>query len=159
LGIIEIQQGSKAKYEIDKVTGFLMLDRILSSHLHYPFYYGFIPQTYCEDKDPLDILILCREKLVPLSIVESTVVGIVRMIDDGAQDDKIIAVPTRDPGMNHIRNLNDISQDEQNSIRTFFQEYKKPDAIHVEVQEMQDREHAYAVILESIKKYKSLFAV
>ena len=155
--IIEITQGSKAKYELDKQTGLLRLDRILSSHLRYPFHYGFIPQTYCSDNDPLDILILCSEELVPLSIVEATVLGSLHMIDNGEQDDKIIAVAANDPTMKHIKTLDDLGPDAVNNIRTFFQEYKKPEGKVVTVEAVIDKGETEKLITQSIALYKKHF--
>jgi inorganic pyrophosphatase len=155
--IIEIQQGSKAKYELDKLTGFLRLDRVLASNLSYPFHYGFIPQTYGQDNDPLDILILCMENLLPLSIVEATILGGIKMIDDKHQDDKIIAVATYDPFMNHKKELADINPEVLNTIKQFFQEYKKPENKEVEVQGFMQRSEALECIQKSIERYKKAF--
>ena len=155
--IIEIQQGSKAKYELDKPTGFLRLDRILSSHLRYPFHYGFIPQTYCPDDDPLDILLLCSEELVPLSIVEATVLGAVKMIDGGEQDDKIIAVATHDPAMKKIKNLHDLNSETLENIRHFFENYKKPEGKEVVIEQFLEKDEAQKIVEKSIELYKKTF--
>jgi len=155
--IIEIQRGSKAKYELEKKTGFLILDRVLASNLQYPFHYGFIPQTYCEDKDPLDILILCSEQLVPLSIVEATVLGAIDLIDGGEQDDKIIARATHDPFMKHINSLDDLAPETINTIKNFFQEYKKGEQKEVIVQGLESKQKAHEIIQKSIALYKSTF--
>ena len=106
--IIEIPKGSKAKYEIDKETGLLKLDRIIYSSFHYPINYGFVPQTLGLDGDPLDILVMCSESIQPLCLVEATVIGNMQMIDNGEEDDKIIAVATNDPTVNHITNINEL---------------------------------------------------
>lgn len=155
--IIEIQQGSKAKYELDKLTGFLRLDRILSSDLRYPFHYGYIPQTYCPDNDPLDILIICSEKLHPLSIVEATVLGAVEMIDGGEQDDKIIAVASHDPAMKHVKSLNDLNEETLTTIRYFFEHYKKPEGKHVIIEKFLDIKEAQQVVKNSIQLYTKTF--
>jgi inorganic pyrophosphatase len=155
--IIEIQQGSKAKYELDKLTGFLRLDRILASHLRYPFHYGYIPQTYCPDNDPLDILIVCTEKLLPLSIVEATVLGAVKMLDGGQQDDKIIAIATHDPLMKKIEKLEDIGSETLETIKHFFENYKQPEGKEVIVQAFADQNEAYNLIEQSIQLYKKEF--
>jgi inorganic pyrophosphatase len=155
--IIEIQQGSKAKYELDKLTGFLRLDRILASNLSYPFHYGFIPQTYCPDDDPLDILILCSEQLNPLSIVEATVLGAVEMIDGGQQDDKIIARATNDPFMKHINDLDQISPEQLKTIRSFFEQYKKPEGKTVVIKKFLNKTEATALVEQSIERYKTTF--
>ena len=106
-GIIEIPKGNRAKYELDKDSGLLKLDRVLFSSMYYPHNYGFIPQSYCDDRDPLDILILSQIEVVPLCIVEAKVIGVMRMLDNGEADDKIIAVAAGDPSVNHF---NDISE-------------------------------------------------
>lgn len=155
--IIEIQQGSKAKYELDKLTGFLRLDRVLASNLSYPFHYGFIPQTYGQDNDPLDILILCTENLLPLSIVEATILGGIKMVDDNHQDDKIIAVATHDPFMNNKKELDDINPETLNTIKQFFQDYKKPEKKEVDVQGFMQRDEALKCVENSIARYKKEF--
>lgn len=155
--IIEIQMGSKAKYELDKETGFLRLDRVLASNLSYPFHYGFIPQTYSEDTDPLDILILCSENLLPLSIVEATVIGGLKLVDGGEQDDKIIAYATHDPFMKNIKNLSDINEETRNTIKHFFEEYKKPEGKTVVVERFMERSEAVDVVQQSIELYKKNF--
>lgn len=155
--IIEIQQGSKTKYELDKLTGFLRLDRILASNLSYPFHYGFIPQTYCPDDDPLDILILCSEQLNPLSIVEATVLGAVKMVDGGQQDDKIIARATNDPFMKHINDLSEINPEQVETIRSFFEQYKKPEGKSVVIEAFLNKDEAVALVEQSIDRYKNKF--
>jgi inorganic pyrophosphatase len=155
--IIEIQQGSKAKYELDKLTGFLRLDRVLASNLTYPFHYGFIPQTYCPDDDPLDILILCSEQLLPLSIVEATVLGAVKMIDGGEQDDKIIARATHDPFMKQVNDLTQINPEQIEMIRSFFEQYKKPEGKDVVIEGFLDKKEAIALVEQSIDQYKNKF--
>jgi inorganic pyrophosphatase len=106
-GIIEISKGSRAKYELDKASGLLKLDRVLYSSVYYPANYGFIPQTYCGDRDPLDILVLSQVEIEPRCIVSAKVIGVMQMLDSGEDDDKIIAVAAGDPAVNHI---NDISE-------------------------------------------------
>ena len=155
--IIEITRGSKAKYELEKTTGFLKLDRILASDLCYPFHYGYIPQTYYEDNDPLDILILCSEALLPLSIVEVKVLGAVEMIDSGIRDDKIIGVAATDPFMKHINSLENIDQATLNSIKHFFEEYKKPEGKVVEIKKFFNKEEAQKIVSESVELYKKTF--
>lgn len=155
--IIEIQQGSKAKYELDKPTGFLRLDRILASHLRYPFHYGFIPQTYCPDNDPLDILILCSEKLLPLTIVEVTVLGAVKMLDGGTQDDKIIGVATHDPSTQKYENLCDLNDETRDTIQHFFENYKKPEGKEVIIESFLEKKAAQEIILKSIEFYQQHF--
>jgi inorganic pyrophosphatase len=155
--IIEITKGSKTKYELDKKTGFLRLDRILASELCYPFHYGYIPQTYFEDNDPLDVLILCTEQLLPLSIVEVRVLGSIELIDNGEQDDKIIGVASNDPFMQKIKNLQDIDPTILESIKHFFEEYKKPEGKVVQVKKFLDQDATYKIISKSIELYKKNF--
>ncbi|OGB83743.1 inorganic pyrophosphatase [candidate division TM6 bacterium RIFCSPHIGHO2_12_FULL_32_22] len=155
--IIEITKGSKAKYELEKQTGFLRLDRILASDLCYPFHYGFLPKTYCADNDPLDILILCSEQLLPLSIVEARVLGAIEMIDNGEQDDKIIGVAAYDPFMQKIQNLEDIDKATLASIRHFFEEYKKPEGKLVEIKKFLDKSTAQSLISKGMELYKKTF--
>src|SRR6476660_5142588 len=106
--LIEISQGSKFNYEIDKKTCLLKLDRVVYSSFHYPVNYGFIPKTLGQDNDPLDILVMCSESIQPLCLVEATVIGNMQMIDSGEKDDKIIAVATKDPSVNHVTNINEL---------------------------------------------------
>ena len=106
--LIEIPQGSRCKYEIDKKTGLLKLDRVIYSSFHYPVNYGFIPQTLGEDNDPLDILVMCSESIEPLCLVQATVIGNMQMIDSGEKDDKIIAVATKGPTVNHITDIHEL---------------------------------------------------
>lgn len=122
--IIEIPKGSKAKYEVDKKTGLLKLDRVLFSSVMYPANYGFIPQTYCDDNDPLDILVLCSEEVIPLSIIEAKVIGVMHMIDGDERDDKIIAVANNDMSVNHINDISDLPPHTEKEITRFFQDYK-----------------------------------
>jgi inorganic pyrophosphatase len=155
--VIEIQQGSKAKYELDKETGFLRLDRVLASHLRYPFHYGFIPQTYCDDKDPLDVLVLCSEPLVPLSIVEARVIGALKMVDCGEQDDKIIAVASGDPVYKAVQDLEQLDPDHRTAITFFFEEYKKPEGKVVHVEALLAKDAAQEIVTSSIELYKKTF--
>lgn len=155
--IIEVTRDSKAKYELDKETGFLRLDRILNTDLRYPFHYGFIPQTYSEDNDPLDIIVLCSEPLLPLSIVESTVIGAIHMIDNGLSDDKIIGVATHDPYLRHIKKLSDIAEEKLLSFKFFFENYKRHENKKVTIEYFLQKEDAHKLILESINLYKKNF--
>ena len=107
-GLVEIPQGSRAKYEVDKTTGLLKLDRVIYSSFHYPVNYGFIPQTLGYDGDPLDILIICSQSIQPLCLIETAVIGNMQMIDAGKQDDKIIAVAVNDPSVNHIKSMEEL---------------------------------------------------
>ncbi|HRH23842.1 MAG TPA: inorganic diphosphatase [Candidatus Magasanikbacteria bacterium] len=155
--IIEISKGSKGKFELDKETGLIKLDRVLFSAVHYPTNYGFIPQTYCDDKDPLDILVLSTVDLPPLCLVEARVVGVMGMIDGGEGDDKIIAVAKGDPNMKHINELEDLPQHTLDEIKQFFEEYKKLEKKTVEVKGFEGKERALEVVEESIKLYQKTF--
>ncbi|MBS1744091.1 MAG: inorganic diphosphatase, partial [Bacteroidetes bacterium] len=122
--LIEIPQGSKCKYEIDKTTGLLKLDRVIYSSFHYPVNYGFIPQTLGEDNDPLDILVICSESIQALCLVEATVIGNMQMIDTGEKDDKIIAVAAKDPSVNHIRSIDELPKHFFAVLKNYFEQYK-----------------------------------
>ena len=156
-GLIEIPQGSCTKYEIDKKTGLLKLDRIIYSSFHYPINYGFIPQTLGLDGDPLDILVMCSESIQPLCLVEATVIGNMQMIDTGVADDKIIAVATKDPGVNYIKSVDELPKHFIAVLRNYFEQYKVLENKIVEIDEFQNAEAAYKVIDESIALYKKTF--
>ena len=156
-GLIEIPQGSRTKYEIDKQTGLLKLDRIIYSSFHYPINYGFIPQTLGLDGDPLDILVMCSESIQPLCLVEATVIGNMQMIDTGVVDDKIIAVATKDPGVNYITSVEELPKHFIAVLRNYFEQYKVLENKKVEIDEFQDKEAAYKVIAEAISFYKTKF--
>jgi len=155
--LIEIPQGSRCKYEIDKKTGLLKLDRVIYSSFHYPVNYGFIPQTLGEDNDPLDILVMCSESIAPLCLIQATVIGNMQMIDSGEKDDKIIAVATKDPTVNHISDINELPPHFFAVLKNYFEQYKVLENKVVEIDEFQDRETAYKVINQSISFYKSKF--
>lgn len=156
-GIIEIPKGSRAKYELDKESGLLKLDRVLYSSVYYPANYGFIPQTYCDDKDPLDILIISQVDVVPMCIVEAKVIGVMRMIDGGEADDKIIAVAAGDPSVNHFNDISELPQHFISEIRNFFEDYKKLENKTVVVEEFQDRILAMEIVEKAISDYKVKF--
>ncbi len=155
--LIEIPQGSRAKYEIDKETGLLKLDRVIYSSFHYPINYGFIPQTLGKDGDPLDILVMCSESIQSLCIVEAMVIGNMQMIDTGVADDKIIAVATKDPTVNHIKNLNDLPNHFKAVLKNYFEQYKVLENKQVIIDDFQSKEEAYKIIDESILYYKEIF--
>jgi inorganic pyrophosphatase len=155
--LIEISQGSRAKYEIDKATGLLKLDRVIYSSFHYPVNYGFIPQTLGEDNDPLDILVICSESIQPLTLVQATVIGNMQMIDNGEKDDKIIAVATKDPTVNHFTNVNELPKHFIAVLKNYFEQYKVLENKLVEIDEFQDKEQAYQIIEKSIKFYTTKF--
>jgi inorganic pyrophosphatase len=155
--LIEIPQGSRAKYEVDKATGLLRLDRVIYSSFHYPINYGFIPQTLGQDSDPLDILVICSQSVQPLCLVEAHVIGNMQMIDNGTADDKIIAVAAKDPSVNHITRTEDLPQHFLLELRNFFEQYKVLENKKVEIDNFQDKQTAYRVINEAIRFYSENF--
>ncbi|MEY3679343.1 MAG: hypothetical protein RI924_1484 [Bacteroidota bacterium] len=155
--IIEIPKGSKAKYEIDKTSGLIKLDRVLFSSVMYPAHYGFIPQTYCDDKDPLDILVLCSVDVYPLTIIEAKPIGVMHMVDQGEQDDKIIAVAKNDPSVNYMNDLSELPPHAMKEIVRFFQDYKALEHKQVTIEHLLGKRFAYKVIEESIQLYKTTF--
>ena len=157
-GLIEIPQGSRTKYEIDKETGLLKLDRVIYSSFHYPVNYGFIPQTLGYDGDPLDILVLCSQSIQALCLVQATVIGNMQMIDSGEKDDKIIAVATKDPSVNHISSIEEMPRHFINELRNYFEQYKVLENKQVQIEEFQSKEQAYGIINEAIAFYKQKFA-
>lgn len=157
-GIVEIPQNTRAKYELDKETGLLKMDRVLFSSMYYPANYGFIPQTYCDDKDPLDILVLSQITIVPMCIVSARVVGVMRMLDDGEMDDKIIAVATNDMSVAHIHDISELPVHFIKELRNFFEDYKKLENKTVEVEDFQNAEVARQIVLQSMADYKTYIA-
>lgn len=155
--IVEIPALSKVKYEIDKESGLLKVDRILYSSVHYPCNYGFFPQTFCDDGDPLDVLVIGQAPVVPLSIMRVRPVGVLRMIDQGKGDDKVISVHVHDPEYNHIEKLSEIAPHKLAEIRQFFESYKALEKKSVEISDIENEEVAYRVIAESIELYKKTF--
>lgn len=155
--LIEIPKGSKTKYEIDKETGLLRLDRIIYSSFHYPINYGFIPQTLGEDGDPLDILVMCSESINPLCLVEARVLGNMQMIDTGLNDDKIIAVASKDPGVNYISTLEEVPQHYLSVLRNYFEQYKVLENKEVKIHDFQQKEKAYDIIRDAIETYREKF--
>lgn len=155
--VIEIPQGSRAKYEIDKASGLLKLDRIIYSSFYYPCNYGFIPQTYGEDKDPLDILVITSQAVQALCLVEAKVIGVMQMLDGGEGDDKIIAVAANDPTVNHYNNIEELPRHFFDELRHFFEEYKTLEKKSVKVEEFGNKEMAHEIIKKSIESYKENF--
>jgi len=156
--IIEIPQGSRTKYEVDKETGLLKLDRVVYSSFHYPVNYGFIPKTLGLDGDPLDILVLCSQSIQPLCLVKATVIGNMQMIDSGEEDDKIIAVATNDPSVNHINSIEELPKHFLSELRNYFEQYKVLENKQVQIEDFQTKDVAYRIILDSVELYKQKFA-
>lgn len=155
--VIEISKGSKGKFELDKETGYLMLDRVLFSSVHYPANYGFIPQTYCDDKDPLDIMVISTIELPPLCMVKAKVLGVMKMMDQGEADDKIIAVAANDMAVNHMNDISDLPPHTVKEMQRFFEDYKKLENKEVVVEDFFDKAEALNVIKESIDLYNQTF--
>jgi inorganic pyrophosphatase len=154
--VIEVPKGSKNKYELDKETGFLRLDRVLYSAVHYPANYGFIPRTYCDDGDPLDALVLGQEPVYPLTIVEARAIGVMRMRDDKGTDDKILAVNVRDPAVADYRDRNQLPVHVEREIKRFFQDYKVLEHKIVEVEDMLGPVDAFGILREALELYRRL---
>jgi inorganic pyrophosphatase len=154
--LIEIPMGSSVKYELDKRTGLLRLDRVLYSAVHYPANYGFIPQTYAEDDDPLDVLVLCQEAVAPLTLVSARVIGLMTMIDTGKRDHKILAVAVGDPEFNSFQDALELPPHRLMMLRRFFQDYKQLEGKSVEVDEIQSAGVALPVIEEALQRYSEL---
>ena len=153
--VIEIPAGSKLKYEIDKRTGLLMLDRVLYSSVHYPANYGFVPQTHAGDGDPLDVLVLMQEPVHPLTIVRSRAIGGFQMTDDKGVDDKIVAVAVDDPAVSHYMRASELPPHLLRELQRFFQDYKILEGKVSEVDELYDRAGAIRVINESRAGYRA----
>ena len=154
--VIEIPKGSSCKYELDKKTGLLRLDRVLYTATHYPANYGFIPRTYADDGDPLDVLVLCAEQIFPLTLVEVYPIGVMRMIDGGKIDDKIIAIPLSDPTYKGIRSIDELPRHIFDEIMHFFTVYKQLENKQTAVKELYDYKDAIEIVREAIASYETL---
>ena len=154
--VIEIPKGSSCKYELDKKTGLLRLDRVLYTATHYPANYGFIPRTYADDGDPLDVLVLCSEQIFPMTLVEVYPIGAMRMIDGGKLDDKIIAIPLSDPTYRDIRSIDELPRHIFDEIMHFFTVYKQLEHKQTAVKELYDSKDATAIVRQAIADYESL---
>ena len=155
--VVEISKGSKKKYELDKESGYLMLDRILYTSTHYPANYGFIPRTYGDDLDPLDVLLLCSEPIEPMTLVRAYPVGVISMIDNGHSDEKIIAIPFSDPTYNQYTDIDQLPSHIFDEMRHFFTVYKNLENKETAVNEVQSRGEAIKVIAEAIDSYIEKF--
>jgi inorganic pyrophosphatase len=151
--IIEIPYGSSVKYELDKKSGLIKLDRVLYSAVYYPANYGFIPQTLAEDDDPLDVLVFCQEAVVPLTIIHARCIGLMTMVDSGKKDHKIIAVATEDPTYNSYQEATSMPPHLMTMLRRFFQDYKQLEGKAVEVDEIQHSADAYPIIQTALERY------
>jgi inorganic pyrophosphatase len=152
--VIEIPKWSKGKYELDKESGILRLDRVLFSSVHYPANYGFIPQTYCDDHDPLDILVICSIDVFPMCIVEAKVIGAMEMIDDMEKDAKIISVARNDMSVNYINELSELPPHTLVELKRFFEDYKMLEHKNVTVEKFLGKPEAYEIINDGIKLYR-----
>ena len=157
VAVIEIPKGSKKKYELDKPTGLIRLDRILFTSTHYPSNYGFIPKTLAEDNDPLDVLVLCSEALDPLTIVECYPIGVVKMVDNQTVDEKIIAVPLRDPVYSGYRDIATLPQHHLQEMSHFFEVYKALEHSETSVSTIDDHDKAREIVEESMRRYREAF--
>ena len=155
--VIEISKGSKKKYELDKETGLIILDRILYTSTRYPANYGFIPRTYGDDEDPLDVLLLCSEALEPMCLVRAYPIGVISMIDNGRRDEKIIASPFNDPNYNHYTDIQQLPMHIFDEMRHFFSVYKNLENKETAVDEVQAKDAALEIIQEAIDHYIERF--
>lgn len=154
VAVIEISKGSKKKYELDKETGLIILDRILYTSTHYPANYGFIPRTYGDDLDPLDVLVLCSEPIEPMSLVRCYPIGVMNMIDNGMGDEKIIAIPYNDPTYNMYTNIDELPGHIFDEMRHFFSVYKELEQKETAVNEFGGPKEAVDIIEHCITHYK-----
>ena len=155
--VIEIPKDSKKKYELDKETGYIMLDRILHTSTHYPANYGFIPRTYGDDNDPLDVLLLCSETLEPMTLVRAYPIGVIKMIDDGRNDEKIIAIPKGDPNYNGYNDISELPTHIFDEMRHFFEVYKNLENKETAVDTVMGKEDALKIIASCIENYNLKF--
>lgn len=155
--VIEIPKGSKAKYELDKQSGLLKLDRILYTSTHYPANYGFIPRTYADDLDPLDVLVLCSEVIYPLTLVRCYPIGYITMLDNGRNDYKVIAIPFDDPTYNNYKDITELPSHIFDEMTHFFSVYKSLENKETVVDEVRGKEEAVEIIRDAIESYKEKF--
>lgn len=155
--VIEIPKGGKNKYELDKETGFLRLDRVLYTSTHYPANYGFIPRTLADDGDPLDVLVLCQEEILPLTLVDCKPIGVLIMIDGKSYDEKIIAVPVSDPSYNCYDSIYQLPSHIFDEISNFFEVYKALEGVKTEVKQVKGEADALQIIENCIAAYKEKY--
>lgn len=155
--VIEISKGSRNKYELDKETGFLILDRILYTSTHYPANYGFIPRTFGDDGDPLDVLLLCSESIQPMTLVRAYPIGVITMLDNGKNDEKIIAVPFNDPNYNSFHDISDLPPHRISEMEHFFKVYKMLEHKETAIKEQGNREEAVQIIKNCLENYINTF--
>ena len=155
--IVEIPKGSKAKYELDKASGLLRLDRVLHGAVHYPADYGFVPRTFCDDGDPLDILVVSQEAVVPLTLVAARLLGVMRMRDEKGIDDKLIAVSARDPAFADCRVLGDLPAYLLLEMKRFFLDYKVLERKQVLVEDPLGRDEAVRILREALASWRASF--
>lgn len=155
--VIEISKGGKNKYELDKETGFLKLDRVLYTSTHYPANYGFIPRTYSEDNDPLDVLVLCQETIIPLTLVECKPIGVLYMVDGDEADEKVISVPCNDPSMSCYNDISELPTHIFDEISNFFEVYKTLEKKHTAIKQLGDKDEAKRCIQRCIESYREKF--
>jgi len=151
--VIEIPRGSNVKYELDKETGLLRVDRVLYSAVYYPANYGFVPQTLAEDDDPLDVLVLCQEAVAPLTLIKARAIGLMTMIDSGKKDHKVLAVSLDDPTYAEMRDVDEIPPPQLRMLRRFFQDYKILEGKAVEVDEFKPASAALPIVIEALERY------
>ena len=157
IAVIEIGKGSKIKYELDKETGLIKMDRILYTSTHYPANYGFIPRTYSDDNDPLDVLVLCSEQLMPLTLVRCYPIGVIRMLDNGHHDEKIIAIPFDDPNYNMYKDIEELPKHIFDEMTHFFKVYKELENKTTAVNEVDHADIAKEIISGDIERYIEYF--
>ena len=157
VSVIEISKNGRNKYELDKETGRLRLDRVLYTSTHYPANYGFIPRTYAEDNDPLDVLVLCQEEIIPLTLVECYPIGALIMTDNDERDEKIIAICKKDPFLNCYNDIDELPHQTSLEIKHFFEVYKFLEGKHTAIQEISDAKEAIKCISKCMENYEAMF--
>jgi len=153
--VIEISRGSKVKYELDKPTGMLRVDRVLYSSVHYPANYGFLPRSYCGDGDPLDILVLGYEPVVPMAMMQARPIGVMHMEDEGQDDDKVIGVHIHDPAFADIIDVSQLPKHTFAEIKRFFEDYKVLEHKNVKVEQFSGHDRAIEVVREALALYRT----